>query len=482
MEAYAHNHLKNLFQKDSFDWPHNLTLSRLIGRSLRRKDKSYIQLQIGELENSWLGVLVPLCLNSKGIVLVLTERQRLRLLNFELPRLQREGLNLSIWESATPPTDSQLWLLDHRSFFEAYQNDHLKAKQLIIPEIEFFSSRLREVMSIKVSSSDWDTLRRAYPAASSALIEVYERLSKRLFTMVTAIDGTVRTDFNDFFALSDLLGVLGDSPTPWPDVLKATKKGWASWAELDHKLLDWYWHFQPLEPLEDLKKFFQETSYIMLSGFNQHDLLENQFRSLFGPFDVAVKLGGPSIQHHEPLQVFAPRRQPLPNTEYFAEYLLDQCRRLILGRQGLTIILLDDKFLLRQLTTELAAEFGKRVILESTAPESNGVICCHASWWLTYQEQLPAPDQLIIGLLPIPSLEIPLIAARVEAHKQRGQDWFRDLLLPELLNFFPQLVLPIRKCQGRLAILDGRIRSRSWGERIFKVLEPWTPLERLLPD
>ena len=103
-------------------------------------------------------------------------------------------------------------------------------------------------------------------------------------------------------------------------------------------------------------------------------------------------------------------------------------------------------------------------------------------WWITFQAKLPVPEQLIIALLPISSLEYPLIAARVEALKNKGLDWFRSLLLPELLILLPKLVSPIRNNNGRIAILDGRLRSRSWGKQIFDVLEPWVPLERLLPD
>ncbi len=482
LEAYAHNHIKSLLKQDSFACPHNLTLSRLISRSLRREDKSFIQLEIAEIEKSWLGILVPLCVQTKNVALLLTQNQRRRLLKVELPRLRMEGLCLATWEGSTPPPDYQIWLLDYVDFLNAYQNGHLHSKQLIIPEVELLSSRLRDAMTLKLFSTDWDTLCRAHPSASSAIIQLHERLSRRLFSQVTSTDGTVRMDFSEIFALRDLLGVLGESPFPWPDVLEATSQDWAGWAELDHQLLDWSWHLQPLEPLQQFKKLFQESPFVMLTGSAQNQFLAGQLEDLAHSFDVKAKLGGQMAQLQEPIKLFAPRRQPLPNTEYFPEYLLDQCRRLILGRRGITIIVLDDDQLLRKLTSELAGEFGKRVILESTASETNGVICCHSAWWLNFQAHLPAPEQLILAIIPLPSLESPLTSARVESFKRQGHDWFRDLLLPELLNILPRLVSPIRQNHGRIAILDGRIRSRSWGDKIFRSLEPWILLERLLPD
>jgi len=43
-------------------------------------------------------------------------------------------------------------------------------------------------------------------------------------------------------------------------------------------------------------------------------------------------------------------------------------------------------------------------------------------------------------------------------------------------------VAPLRRNGGRLAILDGRVRGRSWGEQVLTALQPWTPLQRLLPQ
>jgi hypothetical protein len=38
-----------------------------------------------------------------------------------------------------------------------------------------------------------------------------------------------------------------------------------------------------------------------------------------------------------------------------------------------------------------------------------------------------------------------------------------------------------RHGHGRLAILDGRLRGRSWGRQVLTALEPWVGLSRLLP-
>ncbi|WP_269621900.1 helicase [Prochlorococcus marinus] len=475
IEAYAHNFIKKLLKKDSLVWPHNLTLSRLVARSLRRRDRSIFKLKVNHHDDYWLGLLIPLCWYSSDVVLLLTAKQKQRLFQVEIPRLKDEGVNLSIWEGNTPPLDGQVWLVDHKELLTAHRKKYLKGKQLIIPEAELLSKRLREAMAMQISSANWDTLRRAYPSISLALIDLHERLTRKLFAQSVRLDGVVRLDLQDVFVLNDLCGLMGQPPSPWSTVFDAIGQGWASWTELNHKVLDWTWHLQPLEPLQILNQLFVDSSFIILS-----DSLSNEFEFLSEIINVNVQLGAQI--HQEPLKLFAPLRQPLPNAECFAEHVLVQSRRLILGRQGLTIIILDDDQLLRKLTAELAAEFGKRVIYQSTAPDSNGVICCSSYWWLTSQDQLPSPEQLVVVILPISSLESPLTSARVEAFKKQGLDWFRDLLLPDLLTLLPKLVLPVRKNHGRIAILDGRLRARVWGEKVLDALEPWIPVDRLLPD
>lgn len=236
-----------------------------------------------------------------------------------------------------------------------------------------------------------------------------------------------------------------------------------SWASLDHRLLQWRWHLEVLEPLQELRELIEHQPALLLSGSGQPDPLQQELTAAGLNLDVVVHLREPSLL--EPLPLFAPRRQPLPNTEVFSEHLLDQARRLILGRSGLTVVLLNDDGMRQRLTSELAGEFGSRVIHEATSPESNGVICCRWDWWLQHQDQLPLPEQLILALLPLASLESPLTAARVEALKRQGRDWFRELLLPEALLQLAPAVAPLRRNGGRLAILDGRVRGRSWGNR-----------------
>ena len=483
LEVQAHQQLKQLLHLEEMPWEHHLTLSRLIGRSLRRQDRTRIRLSAGERDRWWLGLLVPLCLQSQDCVLVLDERQRQRFLHVELPRLRQGGLSLACWSGSTAPPGSQLWLLSPAELVDVHRRRRFKrSHQLIIPEAESLAQHLREAMELSIETSDWDRLRQAYPTAGPALLDLHERLSRQLFAASSRSTCDLPMPGSALVSLRDLIGLLGAAPEPWAELLTLQPSQWASWAHLDQHLLQWTWTLQPLEPLQTLHGLLEQHPSILLQtdGVSLERIRRTGGKSTESGAVVDIQLH--DRMHTEPLRLFAPRRQPLPNTAIYAEHLLDQCRRLILGRRGLTVVLLDDPGLRQKLTTELAGEFGSRVIHQGTAPDVNGVICCGWSWWMDHQNQLPALDQLIIALLPVSSLEDPLTAARVESLKQLGQDWFRDLLLPEALAKLVPAITPLRQSGGRLAILDGRVRARSWGKQVLRALEPWSPLQRLLPD
>ena len=475
LEAHAHQHLKRLLRREGQSaWPHHLSLSRLVARSLRRGDHTLVRLAPGSDAGWWLGLLVPLALSETPVALVASAALRQRLLQLELPRLAAADLALPCVEGLEPP-ERGLWLLSHRELIEAWERDLLGSHQLVIPEVEQLDGLLRQAMAITLEPTDWDRLQRAHPGLGGSLMELHGRLSRQVLThpgsqgpLAVALGPEAEVP------LRQLLQLLAPLPSPWQRWLAARGDGWTSWATVDRQLLQWHLHRQPLAPLEQLAPLLRGRGAVLIG----EPALAGAALGLEPR--VEVSLGDPPLA--DPLPLFAPLRQPLPNSPHYGEHLLEQSRRLVLGQAGLTLVLLDDGALRLALTSGLAAEFGSRVVHECSAPESHGVVCARWDWWLEHQGRLPLPAQVVVALLPIASLEDPLTAARVEALRRQGRDWFRELLLPEALSRLQRGVAGLRRHgQGRLAVLDGRLRGRSWGRQVLHALEPWVGLHRLLP-
>ncbi|MEI8252013.1 MAG: helicase [Synechococcus sp. ELA057] len=483
LEALAHQQLKALLAAEgSPRWPHHLTLSRLVARSLRRGDHTLVRLTPGSDPSWWIGLLVPLALSEAPLALVLDGEQRRRLLQVEAPRLRGAGLDLPCWQGPDAPPGARVWLLSHQELLQAWRAGQLGERQLVIPRAERLSDSLRQALAITLEPADWERLRLAYPAAAASVLALHQRLSQRILCHPRQGGQPVAVGAEEEAPLRQLLALLGPLPEPWSQWLEAGGADWTSWAEVDGSLLQWRWIRQPLDPLQQLQGLLQGRGAVLAGELADASGTGGTGGAACLGFQpqVSVELGDPPLQDALPL--YAPTGQPLPNHPHYGQHLLDQSRRLVLGQSRLTVVLLDDEGLRRPLASALAAEFGSRVREESLAPEENGVLCCRFSWWLEHQSRLPHPGQIVVALLPIASLEDPLTAARVAQLRQQGRDWFRELLLPEALNRLQLSLAGLRRQGGRLAVLDGRLRSRGWGHQVLRALEPWVRLPRLLPD
>lgn len=482
LEAQAHQQLKHLLQQEgNRRWPHHFTVSRLVARSLRRRDHTLIRLAPGSDPGWLISLLVPLALSESPVAIVGSDALRQRLLQREWPRLSAAGLAPACWQGLTPPPPGAIWLLNPSELLRAWGLDLLADRQLVIPEAEQADQQLREASAIRIEPRHWDDLRRSHPRAAATVLELHERLSRRIHSQPLAPQRTVAIRDEEETPLRDLLRLLAPLPDPWQRWLDSGPAAWTSWARVDPHLLQWDLERHPLDPFEAQARLLQGRGVILAGTLPQATVkgaMPQAGGQAFRPV-VTVSLADPELA--DPLPLFAPLRQPMPNSPIYRQHLLEQSRRLVLGQAGLTVVLLDDPALQRGLASGLAAEFGSRVTLTSTAPEANGIIVSDWSWWLEQQRRLPLPCQIVVGLLPIASLEDPLTAARVQRLRLQGRDWFRELLLPEALGRLEQGVACLRQSGGRLAVLDGRLRSRSWGRQVLQALEPWRDLSRLLP-
>jgi ATP-dependent DNA helicase DinG len=189
-----------------------------------------------------------------------------------------------------------------------------------------------------------------------------------------------------------------------------------------------------------------------------------------------------SDRHNDIIQLYLPKRLPMPNTPQFQPALFSQLRTLLCISEavtGLTVILVEDVPLKQRVGAIFASEFGSRVRVEKTAVPENGILVTGWKFWRDYQALLGPPLMLIIATLPLPSLENPLVAGRVADYKQKRLDWFRLYLLPEALRELQRATASLRESQGVVALLDSRVIHRSYGHQILTALSPYARIDYL---
>ena len=125
--------------------------------------------------------------------------------------------------------------------------------------------------------------------------------------------------------------------------------------------------------------------------------------------------------------------------------------------------------------------YGKRVLLENIPLFNNEILCASYTWWINNSYSIKSPEQIIIPLLPIPSIEEPINAFTVSHNRNLSKDWFREFLLPEAIEKLERSVCTLRRNSGKLIILDGRANKRRWGRSILKSIELSHQINYMLP-
>ena len=319
LEASAHLHLKALLRSEGgARWPHHLTLSRLVARSLRRSDHTLVCLTPGMEASWWPSLLVPMALSETPLALVVSDALRRRLIQVEWPRLKAVGLHLPCWEGPGAPPGCRLWLLSPRELVQAWRRGELGDRQLLIPEAERLEQELGVAQEVVVHPSDWDGLRRAFPAAEEALLLFHGRLTRRLFSQPRHPEQLVAVDVHDEMPLRDLLGALRPLPEPWPRWQAAAGSGWTSWAKVDPALLQWQWIRQPLDPFQELTGLFEGRGAVLLGEVASGGTGQAAAAGLGWTPRVVLELDDPPL--NDPRPPGAPRRPPLPNSPPGADH------------------------------------------------------------------------------------------------------------------------------------------------------------------
>ncbi|MGF1511868.1 MAG: ATP-dependent DNA helicase [Myxococcota bacterium] len=192
--------------------------------------------------------------------------------------------------------------------------------------------------------------------------------------------------------------------------------------------------------------------------------------------------------------LFVPRDAPDPDSVNAAEKVVSASRALIELVGGGALLLFTSVRSMNQAFKTLRGslsfpcyvqgELPKRELIARFVDRAPAVLCATASFW----EGVDIPGDplrlVVIDRLPFESPADPLVAARAERARSRGENPFTHLHLPRailrLKQGFGRLVRS-RTDRGIVAVLDGRISDRSYGARFVEAL-PDVPCFRALDD
>lgn len=538
IEVEVHQQLRALLREQiTPHWPHHLTMARLVARALRLGRSALIQTgtEAGLSAPYRLSYLMPLLLWEGPAIVVATASLQEWLMTVELPRLQQ-------WLDAPKPVQkipsississkreispaiqgfSGISLVTPQDWFRdrIEQRGQFPANILtIIDGVDDLDAWLQEVLSLQIHPIHWDQLMLSHPNFRSVIRDLRISLTHTLFQHpANPYNCYVLEPEEDYGPIHHCLAQLQcSSPLPpiWAAFYQAlgrsidletdrrerdqrsergtetqTDPGLLS-AKLDRQSGTFILQHRPIRFAPLLQPIWQTQPTVLIGSALDLEASADIYRQTHGLQDLTCLKFSPP-RHEACIQLYQPDRMPMPNTPQFQPALLAELRH-ILARSpltsGLGVILVEDTPLRHQVGAQLAAEWGTRVQVDRLPDGNQGILVTGWAEWQQLQ-MIPAgreggvgglvPRCLVIATLPMPSLEDPIVAARVRDYKRLRQDWFRLYLLPRALMALQRAVFPVRSTRGLVALLDSRVLHRNYGQQVLTALSPYARVNYL---
>ena len=467
-------------------------MARLVARALRLGRSALIQtgLPAGAYRQRYrVSYLMPILMWPQPVILVAPTPLLEHLQAVEIPRLQ-EWLQTErpIETYSDNATGRGLMLADPESWLAArLAGDSPLPSNIptIIDGVDDLEVWTRQQLTACLQPADWNDLMQSGPMLADAILEGRVMLTRAFFQHPAKPDECYLLETAEQNILKGLFERIEPNsliPAAWSNFLQRWEaNGKLRWAQIHREAGSFSLFCAPVQVAEVLSEIWDCQPVVLIGGAVDVEPKAPIFRQMLGLPELTSVKFSPDRQS-ELIQLYIPNWLPLPNTPEFQGVLMEEIRTLLLmsaSVAGLTVLIVGDVPLRARLAAILASEFGSRVQVEKTDVGENAILVTGWEFWREHQGEFRAPHLLAMATLPLPSLENPLVTARVAYYKEQRRDWFRLYLLPAALNELQRAIAPVRERQGVVAIFDSRVIHRSYGQQVLAALSPFARIDYL---
>ena len=479
LEILSHQYLKNFLRDQSINWEHIYSFGRIISKCIENDSTYLINSEIFTTYDWLPPILISLFLKEEDSTFILS-REKIQFINqFHIDLLKNLGFNFIFKNDELVLANHHVRLITIQDLLNDSNSLNLRNHRIVYSGIEDIKQDLKNHFRISLIKNDWTKNFKEFELINQKFIKVYDAMKKKFFMRKVLGNSYIYLDEEEISFFSKFFHENSFFSDKFLNVNKALSQGWACWVRLNEANLDWNLYLQPIDELSNIKEFFSNNKFVFLSALRKDNFVQMYLKKHSLDIDLAINFK--SNFEEKKISLYIPSKQLLPNNPLFTNSILDKCKKLILFRKGLTLVLSDDIDLKTNLATELASEYGKRVLLETIPSGKNEILCSSFDWWIMNSYLIQIPEQIIIPLLPIPNMSEPINAITVSHKKKLSQDWFRDFLLPQATIKLERSISPLRRNSGKLIILDGRANKRNWGRSLLQNIQPSKRINYMLP-
>lgn len=271
----------------------------------------------------------------------------------------------------------------------------------------------------------------------------------------------------------------------------------ANWMQIDPARDHYELQSAPLEIAEQLTELLWTRRTCVLTSATlavdgKFDFLK---RELGLPADSAEAVLGSPFEYPKQVLLYIPRSLPMPNEPHFTRESCPEIERILTMTRGRAFVLCTSYRSLRELATTLTPllpfpcktqeDLPRSRLVEWFKTTPNAVLFATATFWEGVDVPGEALSCVIIDKLPFASPDDPVVQARTDRMKARGEDWFGGYVLPRAVLTLKQgfgRLIRTRTDRGIVAILDRRVLTMRYGEIVLRSLPPARRLAALAPS
>ena len=479
LEIVSHQYLRRFMKSQRIDWDHIYSFGRIISKCIKTNETCLINSEIFST-NDWISaVLISLFLNEENSTFVLSKERIEFFKKTQIEQLKTLGFKYIFKNDQIIFPKHRVSLITIGNLLNNLKSLSFKNHRVIFSGIENIKQDLKNYFRISLCKDDWVCKVNQSESINQNLISTYIFLKKKFFLRKVLGNNYLLLSKQEENFLAKFFYENSAFSYQFSRISEALSQGWACWVELDNTNLEWNLYLEPIDELSQIRKFITNNKFIFLSALRRDNFFQKYLKKYSIKVDLEINFKSNFSEKN--ILLYVPPKQMLPNNPLFSNVILDKCKKLIIFRKGLTVVLSDDVDLKTSLATELASKYGKIVLLETIPSLNNEILCTSYNWWIQNSYSIQIPEQIIIPLLPIPNMSEPINLKTVNHIKKNSKDWFREFLLPEAIVTLERSISPLRKNAGKLIILDGRANKRKWGRLLLQSIQPSQQINYMLP-
>ena len=473
-------------------WPHHLTMARLVARALRVGRSALIQTDsLAAYQGSYrLSYLIPALLWPEPAILALPDSLLETVVQQDIPNLQQ---NLPVIKSVVcgdrwPKEGGQSsfhgllvtsapgWLRDRLSqsarqqTWQAQQpsphllrpstaaNTHFpEGIPTLIDGVGELESWARAELNATLSNQDWEALMLSFPSARHQIRDLRVQLTHKIFQhpanpyQCHLID-EVETDLlHKLYGLLREYGSDVQMPQAWKSFwLQFLSSERLAWSQLDRSLGRVTLCCGPTNINQLLSLVWARQPVVLIGAALDADKKATRYRGRIGLGEVTCLQFGPD-RHHDLVQLYLPDRLPMPNTSQFRSVVLQEIRALL----GTSLENTSDKAVWESANSSANSQPDNfsHVGYQINAASLN----CQANYQSHSRSHSHSPIVIIVGDVPLKAQFASILAAEFGSRVQletalqphgilvTGWDYWREnqaLFTPPALLIITTLPIP----------------------------------------